>query len=195
MLHMQLAALALVATSLAASGCGGSSKTETATSAATPTATTSTTTDVASTTSPLPPATPVKVATGKPLTRAQLIAKADAICARTNVKVDAVSTRVDAPTSVVKKEIAQGFPRVAIYERRETNELIKLVPPASMAHDWGLIISDFHRYVEYADAAARYAEAKNLKAVVPLIKPGEKVHEHLNAVAKRAGFKYCSGIV
>jgi hypothetical protein len=183
MLHTQLAALALAATSFAASGCGGSSKTGTTT----PAATTSAATNAAATTSPLPPATPVKVATGQPLTRAQLIAKGDAICARANKLVDTVNV-------VTKHEIERGFPRAAAFERMETNELSKLVPPASMAHDWGLIISDFHRYVEYADVAARYSEAKKLKAIAPLVPPSEKIHEHINAIAKRDGFKYCSGV-
>ncbi len=179
MLHTQLAALVLAATSLAASGCGGSSKTETTTSTATTAAATGTTAQA------LPPATPAAIAPGKPLTRAQLIATADAICASANKKVDTVN-------EVTQSQIEHGFPQAAIYESAETEELAKLVPPAEMAHDWAVIVGDFHRYVDYANAAARYADAKNLKAAIPLFKPAEAIHERLNAIAKRDGFKYCS---
>jgi len=102
--------------------------------------------------------------------------------------------KVNTVSVVTRSEAERGFPKTALYESTETNELIQLVPPAAMARDWGLIVSDFHLYVEYANAAARDAEAKNIKALVPLIKPAEKVHEHLNAIAKRDGFKHCSGL-
>lgn len=194
MSHTQLAALALAAASLALGGCGGSSKTTASTITATTSADSTPTTSTTAASTSLPPATVVKVATGTPLTRAQLIAKGDAICARVNAQVDKVTTQVNVPPNVARREFLEGFSKAARYETIETNELSKLVPPASLAHDWGLIVNDFHRYVQYADAAARAAEAKDIKAIEPLIKPGEAIHEKLDAIAKRDGFKYCSGI-
>jgi hypothetical protein len=194
MSHTQLAALALTAASLALSGCGGSSKTTASTITATTSADSTPATSTTAASTSLPPATTVKVAVGTPLTRAQLIAKSDAICARVNAEVDKISTKVNAPPSVAQREFLEGFPKVARYETTETNELSKLVPAASLAQDWELIISDFHRYVQYADASAHAAEAKDINAITPLIQPAEALHAKLNAIAKRDGFKSCSGI-
>jgi hypothetical protein len=180
MLRRQLAVLALAATALVAYGCGESSKSQTAAQTTGASSSSSTTTGSSPTAT-----TTVKIATGKPLTRAQLIAKADAICAQANKQIDTVS-------ETTARGIEQGFPKAAVYQADESSELRKLVPPATMAHDWTLIMGDFQRYLEYAEKAAEYAKAKDVKAVVPLIKPGEVVHERLNAIAKRDGFKYCS---
>lgn len=186
MLHGLLGALALTATTLAASGCGGSSKAaSTASTAASTTATTSATAPATDATPQLAPATHVKVATGTPLPRVRFIASADAICARANTKIAAVSV-------VDKQELARAFPQTAVYEAGEANQLTKLVPPAAMAHDWGLIISDFHRYSEYANVAARDSEAKNIEAAIPLFQPAARIHEQLDAIAKHDGFKHCS---
>ncbi|HEV7936503.1 MAG TPA: hypothetical protein VGP18_00580 [Solirubrobacteraceae bacterium] len=196
MSHIRLAALALTAVSLALGGCGGSSKTTASTVAATAT-TTADSTQATSTTAAgasVPAATIVRVASGTPLTRAQLIAKGDAICAHVNAEVDKVDTQPNVPASVELREVLEGYPKVARYETTETNELSKLVPPAALAHDWGLIVNDFHRYVQYADALASDAEAKNIKAIGPLIQPAEAVHEKLNAIAAHDGFKSCSGV-
>jgi hypothetical protein len=177
--------LTLAVTALVVSGCGKSGKTTTTAAATTPPTTSSAASTATS--AELPPGTTVKVATGTPLTRVQLIAKGDTICARANRLVDTVNV-----TS--KNEALAGFGRALVYEAAEEKELVKLVPPASMAQDWGTIVNDFHRYVEYAEAASREAKAKNVKAIVALIKPAEALHERLNALAARDGFKYCSTI-
>ena len=70
MLHSQLAALALAATTLAVSGCGGSSKTE-------PAKTTASTTSGTA-----------KTESGAPLTRAEFIARGEAICAHANAELN-----------------------------------------------------------------------------------------------------------
>jgi len=192
-LQANLAALALCAAALIVAGCGKSESTSstvatttaTTSSAATSTPSSTSTSDAGS--SALPPEAPVKVATGTPLTSAQLIAQGDAICQRANKLVDTVDVSN-------RSEIYGSFARAEVYEAAEASELAKLVPPASMAHDWEQIISGFHRYVEYAKVVARDAQAKNLKALGVLIKPAEAVHERLNAIALHDGFKYCSTI-
>jgi ABC-type Fe3+-hydroxamate transport system substrate-binding protein len=190
MSHTQLAALALAAASLALCGCGGSSKTTVSTAASSAAATTATTTTIASTS--LPAATTVKVAVGAPLTRAQLLAKGDAICARINVQVDKVTTQASSSPNVSRQEFYEGIPKVARDYATEANELSKLVPPASLAHNWETILSDLHRYVQYEDLAAHEAEVKDAKAIVALIAPAEAIHAKLDAIAKRDGFRYCS---
>jgi hypothetical protein len=190
MLHMQLAALVLAATTIAASGCGESSKsTSTATQASSTgasAATTAATPTTATSTVALPaPTAPIKVATGTPLARAQFIAAADAICARTN-------TKLAADVIVTKKEFGRVLPQVAIYDRTETNELSKLVPPAAMAHIWAHMLKDFQSYGEYTSTVARYAQANNFSAASPIINQADDVRRTLSVIAIGQGFKHCS---
>lgn len=179
MLHAHLAALALAVTTLAASGCGESSKTGSATTAAAAAATTATTATPPTTT------TSVKPASGKSLTRTQLIAKGDAICARAHTKLSAMSAST-------QKEFARLLPQAAIYDNTESNELSELVPPASMAHDWAQIISSAHLYGEYISRVADYARANNFRSATPLLHASENVQKQLIAVATHDGFKHCS---
>jgi hypothetical protein len=174
MLHIQLAALALASTALAVSGCGSSKtgSTTTAASTTTPTATAITTSTVS-------------VATGKPLTRAQLIAKGDAICAITNTK------RLGA-TASSKAELVRTLPQLALYNGEESESLSKLVPPASMAHDWTLIVNDLHLYGEYANSAAQYAKENQEKTAGHQYEKAIKLIEQVMSTGRRDGFKYCS---
>jgi hypothetical protein len=133
----------------------------------------------------LPPVTPVKVSTGKPLTRSQLIAEANAICARTNAELSAI-------TLVTRKEVERELPQETIYRTTEANELSKLVPPASMAREWSTVVNDFHTYAAYAQAAVPYARARNLRAFVPLLRPAARVQERLQSDAAHIGIGHCA---
>ncbi|MGA9874414.1 MAG: hypothetical protein WBQ21_01230 [Solirubrobacteraceae bacterium] len=187
MLQTQLFALALAATALAVSGCGGSSKAGSTTTVATAPVTTTTPATTTSADTPAPTTAAAKVATGKPLTRAKLIAQGDAICARANTKLSAVSI-------ASYKEFPRVLPQVALYNTIELKELSKLVPPASLTSDWARIISSDQLYSEYINRIANYAQANNYSSATPLIHTAESIHKQLTEVAKRAGFKHCSQI-
>lgn len=180
MLHIQLAALALVAVALVASGCGGSSKT-----AGSTTTTTAASTAAATTTAATQPTTTVTLATGKPLTHAQWIAKGEAICTRTN-------SSMSATTAQTPKEFGRTFPQIAIYEHIESQELSKLVPPASKTHDWAQIVNNLQIISEESNVIATDFQAQNYKAGVPILKAAERLHEELNETAKHDGFNECS---
>jgi hypothetical protein len=184
MLLIQPLALALAAIMLVASGCGGSSKTDSTAKVANTTST-ATTATTASTTAPTHTVTAVKVATGKPLTHAQLIAAGDAICAQANTKRRAVVV-------ITPKDLARNLPQIAIYDNTETNELGELVPPASMAHQWAQILADFQAVGEYVSNMSQYAQANNLTSVHAFYVKAEASHEKAIVIAKQAGFKRCS---
>ncbi|MGA9285379.1 MAG: hypothetical protein WBV85_08045 [Solirubrobacteraceae bacterium] len=167
---------------MVASGCGGSSKSGSTSTAASATAATTATTATA------PPSHAVatlKLSTGKPLTRAEWIAKGDAICAR-------LKTKLAALTVVNEQEYAHVFPQVAVYDNAEAQELSKLVPPTSKAHDWEQILSTAQHYNEYVNKVAGYAEANDFKEAAPLIETATTIHQQMAAEAKQAGFKHCS---
>ncbi len=168
MLCVQLAAFTIVATALVACGCGSSK-----------TATTRTTASVD--TVPVP----VSLATGKPLTRAQLIVRGDAICANTNLRTGTLSAKTGS-------ESLRTLPQVVIYYRAEVQSLGKLVPPASMAHDWRQIVTDIQRYSEYTNTAVRYAKENNFGAARLHYKNAITLLEQWPAIAGRDGFKQCS---
>lgn len=184
MSHARLAALALASISLLAAGCGKSSKSSSNASSAasaTPTtaSTTTTTTDASRGTAT------VKAASGRPLTRAQLIARADAICARTDTKLATILV-------LTTKEFARVLPQIAAYASSEARELSRLVPPANMAHSWSQLLGDFHLYGEYTNTIDGYARANNLHAASPLIDKADALRQETKLLAGREGFKRCS---
>jgi hypothetical protein len=166
------AALTLATSVLVATGCGGSAKTASQSASSTPTS-------AASATSP--PATPV----GAPLTRAQLIAKGDAICYRLNARRQ--STRIEHA-----KDYEHLIPSLAAYESQGANEMSQLVPPASMAHAWRSIVIGSHTIAEVTGRFHRYSEASNLKLSHQYdVLLGHAIDQVVHN-AKHAGFKECS---
>lgn len=71
----------------------------------------------------------------KPLTRAQLTAKANAICRRVIGEVDW--------SKVTPQELPRVVSRLAALEEHAAAELNKLVPPASIADEWRLVVDGF----------------------------------------------------
>jgi hypothetical protein len=169
MLFIQLATLTAATAAVVTSGCG-SSKTGSAASIAHATTPTTAT---------------VPLAIGKPLTRAQLIAQGDAICASTNAKIKAISAKTNA-------EIINALPQAAIYYNAEAESLSKLVPPASISRDWSQIVNDIELTSRYTSGTARYAKENQKKTAARLYKEGLKLRERWLAIAKRDGLKVCS---
>jgi hypothetical protein len=179
MLHLQLAALALTASALIASGCGGSSKTTTTTAATTATATTTAATTPSTTTAT------VKIATGTPLPRAKWIAEGDAICERAKAKTSAQKVQAIS-------DFARVYPLVALYNKTEATELAKLVPPTAMSHDWAQIINALELHARYVSEVARYVGEGNEKSAGQPYHLSTVVLEQMLKTAKRDGFKQCS---
>lgn len=175
MSRIRLSVLALGAVVLAASGCGGSSKTR---SAATPATT-------APAATPPPAAPMLKLASGTPLTRAEWIAKGDAICNRSNIKISSVTVRA-------MPEYATALPQIVTYERAEAHELSKLVPPASMAHDWAQIVNGLQLDSNYISTLAGYARENKYSNTNPLVEKANSLHKQIAELAKRDGFTRCS---
>ena len=119
-----------------------------------------------------------------PLTRATLIAKADAICARVNAKRATV-------TITSTQSYAQLTP-LAAYERTASAELATLAPPASMADDWHQILNDSRVLAEVTDRVAPYAQANNLKGAHTLLVVASNAEHQMLLLAKRDGFSSCA---
>jgi hypothetical protein len=174
----RLAALALAATTVAVAGCGGSTKSssQTTASSGTPPESVSHTDSVAQSKAPT-----------KQLTRAELIARGDEICARVNARRNAITIRTPA-------DVALLVP-LAAYERTAFDELGNLTPPASMAADWKIIVATAQALAEDTGKAGETAGKTNAQAAAhgPLM-AFRQAQQLLSVTAARAGFKDCAEI-
>jgi hypothetical protein len=145
---IRLASVALVAMTLAASGCGSSSK---------------------------------------PLTRAELTAKADAIC-------KTVSAKISSKTIKTQQDVARVATELASFEQTALTNLSKLVPPAELANDWKQFVAGAQTLAENTAKLGEYAKANNLKAAKGLITSSQAVQRQMVATAKRDGLTNCEQV-
>ncbi|MFZ1154943.1 MAG: hypothetical protein WAN93_08575 [Solirubrobacteraceae bacterium] len=147
----RFAAVGLVATTLAASGCGSSSK---------------------------------------PLTRAELTAKADAICKTVSAKLASRTKRgVNS-----QHALALLAPELASFEQSALAALGKLVPPTELEGDWKQFVTGAQTLAENTVKLGEYAKANNLKGAKSLITSSETVQQQMTATAKRDGFIACEQV-
>jgi hypothetical protein len=144
----RLAAIALAATTMAITGCGGSAK---------------------------------------PLTHAELVSKANAICKTVTAKL---ATR--SANSV--KDIARIAPELASFEQQALSELSKLVPPATLESDWKQFIAGAELLAENTAKLGEYAKTNNLKAARGVIVSSETTQHQMQAIAKRNGLAGCEQV-
>jgi uncharacterized protein with von Willebrand factor type A (vWA) domain len=123
----------------------------------------------------------------KPLTRAELTAKADAIC-------KTVTTRLAKNTIRTQQDIARVAGELAAFEQVALTNLSKLVPPATLADDWKQFVAGAQTLAENTSKIGEYAKANNLKASKSLITSSQATQRQMTAVAKRDGLKSCEQV-
>jgi hypothetical protein len=122
----------------------------------------------------------------KPLTRAQLLSKADATCRRINSELSAVNAKSS-------ESSAHAISVLVSYEQKGLAELSKLIPPASMASDWKAILAGAQTVAnDTLKLLERVNVEKDPKAVHSLLVETSKVQEHVLAITQRDGFKDCA---
>jgi hypothetical protein len=122
----------------------------------------------------------------KPLTRAELTVKADAICKHVDAKLASTNKR----TSTVQS-FARLAPELASFEQMELAELSKLTPPAALANDWKMIVADAQILAENTAKLGEYAKANDIKGAQGLIALSEHTQQQIIATAKRDGLTGC----
>jgi hypothetical protein len=173
--------LAVLAAAAALAGCGSSRTHATASSKATA--------PTASTVSAQPPSPTQSSPGGAALTRAQLVASAGAICKLVNAELTAVKAK-----SASVAEIVRLVPGRALSERKAVTELSKLTPPASLAHDWQLIVGYRRTLADELTALAQAAQSKDTVKIKALSASKLRAHALLLAAAKRAGLTECGRV-
>jgi hypothetical protein len=117
----------------------------------------------------------------KPLTRAELTAKADAICRRVIGQVDW--------SKVNPESLPSQVDRLAALEEQAAGELDKLTPPPAMADEWRLIVDGFKLTgPEFKQIAHQVKESPQAYPSIPL---SNAQHER-GLAANIAGIKDCA---
>jgi soluble cytochrome b562 len=124
----------------------------------------------------------------KPLTRAQLTAKADVIC-------KSVTAKLASKTIKTKRDIARVAPELASFEQTALTELSKLVPPAALANDWKQFVAGAQTLAESISKLGEYAQANNLKGARGVIRTIGTVQQQMVTIAKRDRLKDCQQVV
>lgn len=123
----------------------------------------------------------------KPLTHAELVNKADAICKTVTAKFATRSAH-----SV--QDIARIAPELASFEQQALSELSKLVPPANLESEWKQFIAGAEMLAEDTSKLGEYAKANNLKAARGVITSSGTTQHQMQAIAKRNGLTECEQV-
>lgn len=126
----------------------------------------------------------------KPLTRAELTVKANAICKTVNTKL-LVSTKRGGNN---RQALARITSELASFEQSALAELSKLVPPTALEVEWKQLIAGAETLAENTARLGEYAKQNNLKGVHQLIASTEVVQHRMEATAKRLGLVACEQI-
>lgn len=117
----------------------------------------------------------------KPLTRAELTTKANAICRRVISEVDW--------SKVTPQQLPHVVSRLAALEEQAASELDKLTPPKTMLAEWRLVVDGFRLTgPEFRVLAARVAKNPGAFPFLPL---SNAQHER-GLYANIAGIKDCA---
>jgi hypothetical protein len=120
----------------------------------------------------------------KPLTHAELVSKADAICKTVTIRLAKNDIKDE-------QDIARVAPGLASFEQKALSELSKLVPPAYLESDWKQFIAGAETLAENTSKIGEYAKTNNLKAARALITSSETTQRQMQALAKRDGLSEC----
>jgi hypothetical protein len=123
----------------------------------------------------------------KPLTRAQLLHRADVICHKLRHRFSYTTGQAK-----TQQEFFRQFPKLARYEQEGLAELSRLIPPAKMAEDWKMVIAGAQTVADDLAKLSEYLKVKNLKVGRALVQRIGKVEQRTTAITKRDGFKDCA---
>jgi hypothetical protein len=120
---------------------------------------------------------------GAPLTRAALIASANAICSRLRGHLLAVAKA---------QNVQQTFSRAATYEHQALAELQKLNPPAELSGDFAQILVGVNTMAEDSTKLVEDTKAKDTSAAEALSRSYDPVKREVVSIARRDGLSECS---
>ena len=122
----------------------------------------------------------------KPLTRAQLVSHANALCTQVQTKMK------QAGPAKTTQELAQLADKLASFEQHQLESMRKLKPPSSLAADWKQMIEGAEEIAEDAGTLSTDVQLKKEKAAREALQRIGNVEQHIPPLAKRDGFTSCT---
>lgn len=121
------------------------------------------------------------------LTRAELIAKADAICGRVNQRRELVTIKKP-------QDFLTLLPAFATYERAAYAEFDKLTPPAALAGGWRELVLQAQTIARDTSTVGVYAKAGRIGAARALLEALNPSQKRMDAIARRDGMGECAEV-
>jgi hypothetical protein len=122
----------------------------------------------------------------------ELIAQADAICARyrdREAPLQAAIPRDDSPEAY--RRIGEVLPQLAALLREQTDELEQLDVPAELASPWRENLDRLDRSADLLDEGGEAAAAHDRDRFVAVATEARKIELEMAAFAQRVGFSVC----
>jgi hypothetical protein len=121
----------------------------------------------------------------KTLTRAELIAKASAICGRVNERRELITIRKPQDYLTLLRPFAA-------YEQSTYAELDKLTPPHSLVVDWRELVMQAHTIARDSVTIGAYAKAGRMGSARALLEALNPLQKRMDGIAIRNGIKECA---
>jgi hypothetical protein len=171
----RLSLLGLVLAAVLLAGCGSSAKTTSSSSSGAATQTSPQTTSSANVSSTSPSAA---------LSHAQLISRADAVCAKNNITSKAATTKISTPAQL--REVASERASV---EQSALVDLAKLTPPPTLTSQWEAFLTARRKIVH---ALTEISEGGTVEKRGAAFTAFTQAESKIFAEAKATGLQVCS---
>jgi hypothetical protein len=129
------------------------------------------------------------------LTRAQLVARADPICASASAKREAANATLGHATSLASpptlEALAKTAPALGTYESQVVSRLRQLNAPASLAGDWKSMLAGLQQLANDTVRLGAYAKEKNVTGGEKLIASSKNTRRQILTIAIRDGLGPC----
>jgi hypothetical protein len=122
----------------------------------------------------------------KPLTRAQLVSHANALCTQVQTKMKHVGT------ANTVQGLAHIAHKLAGFEQQQLESMKQLKPPTSLGADWKQMIEGAEEVAEDAGSLSTDVQLKKKKAAIEQLKQIGTVEKRISPIAKRDGFTSCT---
>lgn len=130
------------------------------------------------------------------LSKAELIERADAVCAEYTTRFDAVAvpegdpTAPDAPQELLR-QAAQAGPAIASIERDQVRELRALEPPEDFEARWDTVLDDLTARAAGLDEVGQAAERGDRKTLARSFAAADQAGTRANRAVQSYGFRTC----
>lgn len=121
----------------------------------------------------------------QPLSKAQLVRRANALCTQVQQKMKKVGS------ANTTQELAHVARKLAGFEQQQIESMRKLTPPAALASDWKQMIEAADEVAANAGTLSTDVSLKKDKQAGEALKQIGRIHERILPIVKRDGFISC----